>query len=337
MVAGNTADLAFAVQTAKGTPSAASIHRSYIMGGGLTPTAEIVDVEETSSSRLRSIAFVAHAGVEGSPEFATRPDMLGALLWGAMGGKASDAGPDPFTHTFTLAAVQPYMTFWRTLGTLFEQFSDCKIAALNFESSARGILKVTAEIVGLAPAFQTAQEAAVAVEVVEPFIHSDGSGQLQVEGAAASSISSAKVNIATGAENVDGDSVTGDQVAEGMHEITIETEQTISDFALWNRLHYGSASPANDAPHTSGVITLAGGGLDFKWSKRDAAGADVAPERSLQFTATQVQVSAITGQDVNVDGSPLTRTVVYKIYQPVGGGSGLTALLQNGVTAYTAN
>jgi len=336
MVAGNTADLAFAIQSAKGTPSATSIHRSYLMGGGLMPDRETADVEETSSSRLRSISYVAHAGAAGAPEMAARPGMLGALLWGAMGGKASDAGPDPFTHTFTLAATQPYMTFWRTLGTLYEQFSDCKIASLNFESGARGILKVTADIVGLAPAYQTAQETAVSVEVVEPFIHSDGKGQLQVEGSAASSISSAKISIGTGAESIDGDSVGGDQVAEGLHEITFETEQTIEDFALWNRFHYGSASPSNDAPATSGIITLGGGGLDFKWSKRDAAGADVSPERSLQFTATQVQIASIAGMDAKVDGKPLSRTVTYKIYQPSGGGSGLTAVLLNGVTAYAA-
>lgn len=338
MPAGNIADISIALQAAKGTPSAAGQHRSYLMGGGIDPTREVNDVEETSSSRLRSTAFVGQVSVEGEPQIAARPNILGLLLHGAMGAKAVSGASDPYTHTFTLANSQPYLTIWRMLGgALFERFVDCKIASLTFESEAGGVLAVTAGIVGLSSASKTTAETSVAAEVTEPFLHMDGKGQFVFEGAALSRISSMSIEIGTNVEASFGDAIVADAAEEGMHEITVTTEQTISDFAAWNRFHYGSASPADNAAPTPTVIELGAPGLSIKYSKRQANGTDATPERSLTFTATRVQIAEISGQEPNTDGSPITRTVTYKVYQPSGGGSGLTAVLKNGVASYPAN
>lgn len=338
MTAGNIADLGFAIQTTKGTPSVASIVRSYLMGGGIIPSRSIADIEESSSGRLRNSAFVQNIGIEGDPQMAARAEMIGLLLYGAMGAKAVAGAADPWTHTFTLAPTQPYLTIWRMLGAgLFERFTDCKVTSLAIESAAGGLVAVTAGIAGLTPAFQTAAESAVAAETTEPFLHTDGRGQFLAEGVAIASLSRVALSLATGAEITYGDAVGGDQVAEQMMGITLETEQTISDFATWNRFHYGSANPANNAPAIPGIIELGAPGIAFKWSKRTTAGVPVAPERSLELTATRVQIASIGGQAVNASGAPLTRTVTYRIYQPSGGASGLTAVLKNGRAAYTAN
>lgn len=336
MVAGNIADLSFSLQAVKGTPAATGQHRTYLTGGGVNPDREINDVEETSSSRLRSTAFVSQVSVGGEPVMAVRPNMIGLLLYAAMGGKAVTGAGDPWTHTFTLANTQPWLTIFRMLGGIsFERYADCKISSLNFESSSGGILQVTAAIAGLLPAFKTAAEVTVSPETTEPFLHMDARSQLLFESAHVSRISRVAVSIGTGVETVYGDQVAGDDVSEGMHDITIETDQTIADMALWNRLHYGSASPADNAAPTGGVIELGATGIDLKWTKRTAAGAAASPERSLNFTATRVQVAGIDPTEPNTDGSPLTRTVRYKVYQP-GSGSGLTAIVKNGTTTYTA-
>jgi hypothetical protein len=336
MVAGNVADIALGIQAAKGTPSIISSVRSFLMDGGIIPIRETKDVEETSGGRLRNTAFVAATRGEGSPKFAARPGMLGMLLYGAFGAKAVTGAGDPWTHTFTLALTQPYLTAWRSLNGLFERFTDCKITSLNFESTSGGILAVTAGIVGLAPAFKSAIEPTGAAETTEPFLHMDGKGQFLVETVPIASVAATRLNFGTGVSVIYGDSIVGDQATEGMQEAVIELEQTISNYAEWNRFHYGTTTPADNAAPTPGIIELAASGVDIKYSKRQASGADAVPARSLQFTATRLQILAIDGQDSNNNGDPVKRTVRYKVYAPASG-SGLTAILKNGVTAYAAS
>jgi hypothetical protein len=167
-------------------------------------------------------------------------------------------------------------------------------------------------------------------------VHYDAQGQLLVEGVAVSSIRSVIVTINTGAAAIPGDSLSGYAVSEGMLEITIETVQLIENAGLWNRLHYGTAAPADDAIQTRGVLELGGSpaGLDLKWTKRDNAGVAAAPARELEILAPRVQVRSIGGFDVNTNGEPLTATVTYRVYRPAAG-NGLTAILKNSTTAIT--
>lgn len=336
MVAGNVADIAVGIQAAKGTPSVVSSQRTFLMDGGIIPVRETADVEETSGGRLRNTAFVRSVRGEGSPKFAARPGILGIALYGAMGAKAVTGASDPYTHTFTLALTQPYLTVWRSLNGLFERFSDCKVTSLNLESTAGGVLAATWGLVALAPAWKSAIEPTGAAETTEPFLHMDGKGQFLIETVPIGGISAARLNFGTGASAQWGDSIVADQVSEGMIEAVIETEQTISNFAEWNRFHYGTTTPADNAAPTPGIIELAASGIDFKWSKRTTTGADATPARSLQITATRLQILAIEGQDSNNNGDPIKRTVRYKVYSPASG-SGLTAILKNGVTSYATS
>lgn len=337
MPAGNIADLSIALQAAKGTASPAGQFRTYLTGGGFGPTRDINDVEETSSSRLRSTAFVGQVGAEGEPQIAVRPNVIGLLLYAAMGAKAVTGAADPWTHTFTLANTQPYLTAWRMLGgALFERFTDVKVTSLNFESASGGILQASAGLLGILPQSKSTAETTVQPETTEPFLHTDAKGQFVFEGAALARVNNMQVNIGTGVEAAYGDAITADAAEEGMVEATLVVEQVIADFAAWNRFHYGTATPADNAQPSPVVIELGAPGISVKYSKRTSTGAVAAPERSLEFTATRVQIAGIEGQEPNTDGSPLSRTVTYRIYQPSAGGSGLTAILKNGTATYPA-
>lgn len=332
MPAGNVADLAFALQAAKGTGAAASQHRTYHTGGGVAPMRDIADIEETTGGRLRSTAYVQQARAEGSPQMVARPNFLGLLLYAGMGAKAVTGIADPYTHTFTLASSQPWVTVWRMLQNgLFEKFTDCKVVGLHFASEAGGLLQVTADILGLTPSYLAAHEATVGVEITNAFIHSDGVGQLQVEGVAVASIESFSLDITGGHQLQQGDSVTGYDISEGMFDITLSTRQLLSDFALWNRLHYGAAAPAAGTTPTRNILELAGtpAGIDFKFERPGT------PERSVEFQAPRLQVLGIEGVEPNTNGDPLKQTVNYKVYSPAAG-SGLTAILMNNVASYTA-
>lgn len=333
MPAGNIADLSFDLQAVKGTAEVVSSYRAYLAGGGFGPVREVADLEETTSSRLRNAAFISGFRAEGTPEFYVRPGFIGLMLYAAMGAKAVVGAADPYTHTFTLAATQPYLTVWRTLSGLFERFYDVKVSSLDLSSASQGALKVSVGLLGLSGVFKSAAEVTATPETTNAFLHADGKGQFLVETVATSSINRIAIKIATGAAIAYGDDVGGDTVNEGMQTITIETEQTISDFALWNRFHYGSATPADNAIPIRDVVELAASGIDYTWSKRTAAGVPVAPARSLQFTATRLQIASISGMDPNTSGDPLKRVVTYKVYQPAAG-SGLTAVLKNSIAAY---
>lgn len=338
MVAGNIGSLGVGIQAAKGT-AAAVAHRFMLTGGGMGPSREIVDLEESTGQRLRLGSYVARARAEGTPAAYARPDMLGILLYGAMGGKAVTGAGDPYTHTFTLAATQPYMSFWRDIGgVLAERFIDCKISQLVLRSVEGAAMIVETQVAGLTSQWQDAPEATPAVDAGVPFVHYDGQGQLLLEGVAVSSIRSSVITLGTGAAVIPGDSLGGYAVSEGMQEITIETVQLIENAALWNRLHYGTATPADNAPATRNVLELVGApaGLDLKWTRRDDAGAAIAPARELEILAPKLQVRSISGFDVNTGGDPLVQTVTYRAYRPAAG-SGLTAILKNGTAAIVAS
>lgn len=341
MPASNIADLSMAIQIAKGTPAIpaiATMSRVYLAGGGISAIRENAEVEETSSSRMRSETYTRQIRAGGSPAFFARPEMLGWLLWGGMGAKASSAGPDPFLHTFTLALVQPYMTFWKMLGgALFERFADCKVASLAFHSEAGQPLRVTAEVIGLLPASQTAHVVTVVVETTDTLMHADAKSLLTFEGAPVASIGTVDLTITNGITLQQGDDVFGYQIVEGMQTVRLQVRETITDFALYNRMIYGAAVPADNAAPSPNPVELTGAVLDIGYAKRDAAGAVRVPERSLHFTATRMTIATVEGIEANPSGEPITQTTTYNIMQPGAGGSGLTALLKNGKAAYAAS
>jgi len=332
-VPGNTADIAFAIQAAKGTPATASSQRLYLMGGGVAAEKTAADIEETSSGRLRNSSFVQLIRAAGTPSFVVRPASIPLLLYGVMGAKAVTGAGDPFTHTITLAQTQPWLTVWRMLSSgLFERFTDCKIASLTLRSAAGGLLVAETSIVGLSPASKTTAEATAVVETTNAFLHSDGQGALLYEGAAIASIEGFTLAINANVSLQQGDAVTGNDLSEGMQDITLETIQTITNFAIYNRFVYGAASPADLATPSRDPLELAGSpaGIDFKWTRPGT------PERSIEILAPRVQVTAVTGIEANTNGDPIKSTTTHKVYQP-GSGSGLTAKIKNAVTSYVAS
>jgi Phage tail tube protein len=343
MVAGNLADLAFGIQSAKGTavvPSSTNTMRCLVAGGWLTPVQDSTELEETGTSRLRTQAYRRMVRAGGSPQFFARPEMIGGLLYAALGAKATTGAADPYTHTFTPAATQPYMTWWASLGasvTEFESFIDCKLVSLRIESSAGNPLRATAEITGISPTYETPYPpTAIVVETAAPFLHMDGQGTLKVEGAAVSAIDNFVLTIATGVTAAQGDDYIPDSINEGMLDITVETGQTLSDFALWRRLHFGSATPTDGATAraaaAAGTMELAGSpaGIDFLFTR---VAASPGPERSLELALPRLRVRDMGGAEPNTGGAPLRRTVTYGALLPTSGAA-MTATLKNGRSGY---
>jgi hypothetical protein len=328
-------DLAIAKQTAKGTAATTAAYRLRVAGGTPMPTREVNDLEETSPNRLRAQSFVASVGVEGAPETFVRLPSLGLIMWLTMGAKSVTGSADPWSHTITLANSQPWFTCWRMVGDMvYEKFVDCKIAQLVLTSEAGSPVKAQFTINGLrhetiSQANYATQAGGAPLDDGDPLMHYDGAGKFLVENTAVGSIERIVTTINNNTARQQGDSVGGFDVSEGMRDIQIETTQTIDDAAMYNRFHYGSASPTTGTGPSPATVELTGAnGVDFEWEQEAGP-----PARSLRLQAPRLQVTAIGGYEPGSGNDPLKRTSTYKVYSPASG-SGLTAVIKNAVATY---
>ena len=248
-----------------------------------------------------------------------------------MGAKAVTGAGDPFTHTITLAAELPYLTAWKNLGNLqFEKYVDAKVVTFTMTSESGNELRAAVALLARQPRHATAAEVGGAtVDQDAPLVHFDAESNLKVEGVAVSSIRRTVLTIENGTTIIPGDSVLGYDVRVALQRITIEVVNLIEDLSLYNRLHYGTASPSADTTPTRDVLELGGApaGLDLKWIRQ------AAPERSLEILAPRVKIASMSGFAPAIDGTQLAQTVTYEVLQPAAG-SGLTAIAKNGVATY---
>lgn len=330
-------ELAIAPQSAKGVAATAADFKTRVSGGDIAPMANVPTFAETGRTRLPRTAFKASSGVDGNPAMAMREDLMALLLWGALGDLATTGIADPWAHAATYANATPYFTVWRMFGDMvWEKFIDCKIAQLELVSEAEQAVVVTSTIVGTRA--KALSSAVYATEVAVPYTdspiypHHFASGLLAFEGAVVSTIERVAVTIGNASSRQFGDSIYADDVTEGAANITIATRQRVSTPALYNRLHYGSATPASGTDPTGTVIELGAPGLDLKWAQRTAAGVAVAPARSIQITATRLQITAIAGFAPGTGDDPIRMEPTYTVFEPTTG-QAITATVNNGLAA----
>lgn len=327
-------ELAFAKQTAKGTAATTAAFKTRVTGGDIAPMQNVQKLSETGRNRLSRVLFKASAGVDGNPSLAVREDLAGFLLWAALGTIGTDAtDPTAVEHTITPANTTPYLTIWRMFGDLvYEKFIDCKIAQLELVSEAEQAMAMTLTVVGSKPTALTQAvydtEVTVDYSDEEPYVHHHGSGLLLVEGAAVSAMERVALTIQNGTQRLFGDSLFASDVSEGGQTITVATRQRVIDAGLYNRLHYGSATPASGTAPTADVIELGGGGLDLMWRRQ------ASPERSIRLqSGDRVQVQGIGGFQPSTGDDPIRMEPTYEILDP-DSGAALTAIVINDVAAY---
>jgi hypothetical protein len=324
-------ELAFAVQTAKGSPAAAATRRTALSGGSYIEPAKGVRLGDEVSTSRAPIALSPYVGsvpTLGDPEILVRPNVIGLLLYAALGGKAVSGSADPWTHTFTLASTLPYLTVWRHLaGLVNDRHADVRITRLVLAGRAGGPLRCTVSLVGAASAHRTAQETSVALETADVLQFHHGTGALLVEGAAVASLQEFTLSLDTGVALVEG--LSGPRaVLTGKTAISVETVSELVSASLWNRMVYGTASPANLAAPTLVPLELAGSpaGLRFTFT------AATSPERSLQVAVPRVVAEPSLPLPTAHLGTDRLR-VRYTAIAPAAG-SVISAVLRNGVSSY---
>jgi hypothetical protein len=316
MVSSSIYALGLGKQSAQGSAASAAAYRSGVLGGGLSADRTIEDLVETATSaqRLPLTSYVRSVAAGGTPELAARPELTGALLYAVLGAQAVSGGADPYSHTLTPGGSLVFWTLWDSLGAfLFREFRDCQLAQLVLTSEAGQPLKLQATVMGLDPrSDSTDSQIGVAVLTTTPYMHFDSSGAFLVDGVVVSCVSKAVITINNNTAIYYGDSVRGCSITLGRLAITAELTHQISNATLYNLFHYGTASPA-DATQEAVTLYQPAAGIDFKWT---AVAAAPGPERSLQMTASRVQLATLAGYDPNPSGDPLVDVQTYRVYDP---------------------
>lgn len=329
MVAENVGNLRFAFQTAKGTPATSSTYGLYLAGGtmpGSMPTHEAF--EETTGAQMLSDRYVSEAHVSGAPEVFVPPNAAAALLYGTLGAVATTGAADPWSHAITWAATRPWMTWWRSLGGLiYGRNDDCKIDQLVISGESNKPLRMTATISGLTPRYADSEETTATVEITNRVLYYDGQGALQLEGSAIANIRQFTLTINRNGELVPGDSLNPVDNAEGAFEVSLAITKLFESASLYNRAHWGSATPTDLDPSTKTVLELGGGGVDFTFTRVAAA---PGPERSLKLVVPRMALVPFDLQP-SPGNSPLTEALTFEALQPSGGTSPVTATVKNGI------
>lgn len=328
MTTANAGELALALQTARGTAAAASTQRTALVGGRLSPAFALAASPELRAGRGTGKPWVPRVPGSGDLTFVARPKMLGLLLYAALGAKSVSGSSDPWTHTFTPAAVLPWMTAWAHFGgTLDERFVDCRLSRLVISSSG-GYVTVAVTVLAGSPASRTAQETTVAVETADVLYHRHGASALLLEGVAYSAISSWALTIDCGVQLVQGLGGPLPRMA-GMPAVSMDIVHIVPDAALWKRAVYGSASPSNLTAPVTAPLTLAGSPAGVQFTLTAATG----PERSLKLAIPNVALGP-SQMPLQTRYGPIVATTQLVGYAPVGGAALITATLKNGQSSY---
>lgn len=246
MPAANIYTLGFAFQTAKGTPAASPTRLTRVMSADIAPNPNRDRISETGTGRDGGDRYTVLLEVTGGAEFVLRPEIAGVVLKGVMGsvatvGTGAAPGTAPYTHTFTPADDQPYMTIWRKLGnTLWERFDDCKIVSANFTGEAGRNVQVNLSIIGLKPTRLSSDPTGGTTDTLFPFRVPGVS--YTVDGAANSAIRQFGINFQAGQNALQTTQIYNSYVEPGLRTIEVSFTEVFQNLETYNKTIYGGAA-----------------------------------------------------------------------------------------------
>lgn len=246
-----------AKQTAKGTPAAAATQRMIQVAGDF-------DVNRDDGSENYSdldqfgnqTDFVNTLLGNGNPTIEAQPDQLAYIAWlftGAEAYTAKAVGTAPAKSIFDFATAQPFFsTWWKRVGLtdiVRQKFNDCIITSIRIEgSTANKVVKIIPTIISLDPGevYLSGTEPVVAIDVVAPFLYTEGAGSFTVDGTVFTGQSQFALVVDFASTPWYGDSVTPYAMVPGNATITLDGITLLLDAASLARYYtliYGTATP----------------------------------------------------------------------------------------------
>lgn len=270
-------------QTAKGTALATPTRRMVQVAGDFAMDPD--DGEERYSDLSKyggRTDWVNSRTGQGEPAIEATPTELAWLLWAFHGAETVTAVTGPPTaqkHTTVPTSTRGHwLTCYRRAGLSLIQrhrMIDCMIGRIQIEgSTANKAVRVTPRLFCLDP-FETiaADPAGVDMPVDKPFLFTDGTGAFTLDGTVIKAHSQFTFVADEDLSLVFADDVIAHDLAQGEAQCTIGVTLKFDSDALaaWNKLVYGSASPAANTKPLKNIPAL--GSYSAYLKQRDGAGA----------------------------------------------------------------
>lgn len=289
-------------QTAKGTPNATPSKRLVQVGGDLT-TGRDDGTEEYSDLTKYGAAtdWVNSATGGGDPVIEATPTELAYLLWLFHGAETVTAIPGPpaaSKHSYKPQAGRGFYSTWvRRVGQSIVQrhaYNDCLIGRIQIDGgTGQKPIHVTPHVLSLDPAQVKTSDPAAALPTDKPFLYTDGvsvagAGTFTIDGTVVRGASAFTFVADEDLSLVYGDGITPVDVVQGNANATISVTLYFDadGLAEWNKLIYGTATPALDTKPLTTVPAL--GSYSFDLVQR-TAGTNTANGRRLNLNVPGVK------------------------------------------------
>lgn len=223
--------------------------------GNLMPGRQTDQLSETDANRNAGDFFVTQTGTEGTPGAYVRAASIHHLLEYALGAAESSGSAEAgFTHTIAPAAALPYLTLGKGLsGSLFEQFSDCKVDELSLKWSTGQPGTVSTGVKGRAATRRAAVWGAEDEPGVPPATNMDAplsfnNATVTINGAETRLVSSFELTISNNLTVQQTDDSVPFDIVEGLLAVTFGFDFIIEDLKEYNKFHYGGESGTTQSP-----------------------------------------------------------------------------------------
>lgn len=340
-------------QTAKGTANTAPTSRPIMVGGDFSIARD--DGEENYSDLTKYGArtdWVNSLLGTAEPVLEATPTELAHLLWLFHGAETVSAVTGPPTASrrrFTPAAgLGHYFTSMLRVGATTirrHTFADCIVTRVAMEaSSANKAMRVTPRVLSLDPAAIYTADPAATLPTERPFLFTDAAvgspagattdGQITVDGTTFRGVTQFSLTIDDAWEPVYGDDARPYDFVQGNPSVAVACTLLCDSngYAQWNRLVYGTASPAAGTKPLRGIPAL--GSFRGLLRQRDNAGAYNG--RAFDATVPGVKWAIPDAPGPNPDGGTV-EVALAGTMRPVAGQQPYTIDVEiaSGVAAFT--
>lgn len=329
-------------QTAKGTPNAAPARRFRQVAGGWNMPREDGSENFGDGTAIPDAQDWVNTLVgNGNPGIQATPDELAWLHWAFEGGETTTAIVGPPAKTKHTAVPLPGLGHWLTWATRLGssvvdrmQHNDSVISQMVWEgSTANKAVRVTPTVISLDPGEQRAADPAAPMPAKQTFLYTDGTGRFSIDGTTFRGHSQFTFTVNKDLNPVYGDDTTVYDLSIGNVVVTIgvtlffDTEGR----AQWNKLVYGSATPAAGAKPARVVTGI--GSYAFDLRMRDTAGAVTGDKFVL--TVPKVKWAVPDAPDPNADGGVGELALAGAMRKPAAGTQPYTLDVDCDATAFT--
>lgn len=250
-----------------------------LIDGGLSPKSESAMRRFLDGKRFgKRVHFKKQTMVGGEITLLATPEALAFVESCIHTNDTVTGASAPYTHALDSNADDSnWLTFVQRIGVdgsgavLRDKFTDCRITGYTIEGSGSGSddpVTIQATVIGLSIA--TAQTADPTPtddpdDESQPYVWSDIAGTVEVDSSTFRNVSQLSLSVSTAEEIYFSDDITGYDIVSGEPSIDFAATFLVDSdgLELWNKVHYGTATPAEGDGISKDELT---GALSWSWS-----------------------------------------------------------------------